>query len=98
LRDTDAVLAANDVIAIGAMSALRAAGVAVPADVSVTGFDDIQLAFDVTPRLTTVALPLADAGAEAIRLATTGERAESRHLTLHGHLVVRDSTAPRAAR
>ena len=96
LRDTDAVLAANDVIAIGAMSALRAAGVSIPADLSVTGIDDIQLAVDVTPRLTTVALPLADVGAEAIRLATS-ERAEPRRLTVHGHLVVRDSTRVRAA-
>lgn len=96
LRDTDAVLAANDVIAIGAMSALRAAGVSIPAELSVTGIDDVQLAVDVTPRLTTVALPLADVGAEAIRLAMS-ERAEPRRLTVHGHLVVRDSTKARAA-
>lgn len=91
LHGTDAVLAANDVIAIGAMSALRAAGVAIPADLAVTGFDDIALAVDVTPRLTTVALPLADMGAAAIRLATS-ERAQPRHLTVRGKLVVRDST------
>jgi LacI family transcriptional regulator len=94
LRDTDVLLAANDIIAVGAMSALRAAGVAIPSDLSVTGIDDIQLAMDVTPRLTTVALPLAHAGAEAIRLAI-GERTEPRRLTVHGRLVVRDSTAAR---
>ncbi len=94
LGDTDSFLAANDVIAIGALSALRSAGIRVPIDASVTGFDDIQLAEDVTPRLTTVALPLADAGTRAIRLATS-ERSEPRHLTVHGHLVVRDSTAAR---
>ncbi|MFI7633051.1 LacI family DNA-binding transcriptional regulator [Nonomuraea sp. NPDC049400] len=90
----EAVLAVNDMVAIGAMSAFRAAGVAVPGDVSVTGIDDIPLAGDVTPRLTTVALPLAQAGAEAIRFALqkagTGKR-----LTLEGRLVVRESTRTR---
>jgi LacI family transcriptional regulator len=94
LADTDAIVAGNDLIAIGAMSALRAAGVVVPGDLSVTGFDDIQLADDVTPRLTTVALPLAHAGAEAIRLALA-DRPEPTHLTIPGHLVVRQSTSPR---
>jgi LacI family transcriptional regulator len=96
LEPPHAVLAANDTIAIGAMSAFRAAGVAVPADVSLTGFDDIELATDVTPRLTTVSLPLAQAGAEAVRLALTA-RAEAHHLMLRGQVVVRDSTAFRAA-
>ena len=78
----DAVLAVNDVIAIGALSALRAAGVAVPGDVSVTGIDDIQLAVDVTPRLTTVGLPLAHVGAESIRLALREQdRARTPHRT-----------------
>jgi len=94
MANTDAVLAANDLVAIGAMSALRAAGVAVPSDVSVTGFDDIQLAVDVTPRLTTVALPLPEAGAEAIRLAVDNHT-DATHLTVGGRLVVRDSTTTR---
>ena len=74
------------------MSAFRAAGVAVPDNVSVTGFDDIELATDVTPRLTTVSLPLAQAGAEAVRLALA-DRAEAEHLRMRGQIVVRDSTA-----
>jgi LacI family transcriptional regulator len=57
----------------------------------VTGIDDIQLAVDVTPRLTTVGLPLAHVGAESIRLALRG-RAAPEHLTVRGRLVVRDST------
>ncbi|MGW5666084.1 LacI family DNA-binding transcriptional regulator [Streptomyces sp. NPDC003758] len=96
LEPPHAVLAANDTIAIGAMSAFRAAGVAVPADVSLTGFDDIELATDVTPRLTTVSLPLAQAGAEAVRLALTA-RAEAEQLMMRGQVVVRDSTAIRVA-
>ncbi|MEU5259789.1 LacI family DNA-binding transcriptional regulator [Amycolatopsis sp. NPDC021455] len=95
LAGTDAVVAANDLIAVGALRAFREAGVAVPDDVSLTGFDDIRLAVNVTPRLTTVALPLAYAGAEAIRLAL-GEPGAVTHVTVEGRLVVRDSTAERA--
>lgn len=73
LDDTDAIIAANDVMAIGALAACRAAGIDVPGRLSVTGFDDIQLALDVTPRLTTVVLPLAEIGAESIRLALAAE-------------------------
>lgn len=50
----DAIFAVTDLLAIGAMSALKDAGVAVPGDVSVVGFDDMPLAAHVTPRLTTV--------------------------------------------
>ena len=94
LAGTDAVLAVNDVVAIGALTALRAAAVAVPAELSVTGFDDIPLAVDVTPRLTTVALPLAYAGTEAARLAL-GEATAITRITVQGALVVRDSTTVR---
>jgi LacI family transcriptional regulator len=92
LEPPHAVLAANDTIAIGAMSAFRTAGVAVPDEVAVTGFDDIELAIDVTPRLTTVSLPLAQAGAEAVRLALA-DRTKAEHLMMRGQVVVRDSTA-----
>ncbi|MDR8410302.1 LacI family transcriptional regulator [Nonomuraea sp. 3-1Str] len=91
MAGTDAVLAVNDVIAIGALSAFRAAGVAVPEDVSVTGVDDIQLASDVTPRLTTVSLPLARVGALSIRLALA-RTPRLRRLVVRGELVVREST------
>jgi LacI family transcriptional regulator len=96
LSGIDVVMAANDLIAVGALRALREAGVAMPDDVSLTGFDDIGLAVNVTPRLTTVALPLAYAGAEAIRLAL-GEPGVVAHVTVEGRLVVRDSTRERTA-
>jgi LacI family transcriptional regulator len=92
----DALVCANDVIAIGAMSALRAEGIRVPEQVSVTGFDDIPLATDVTPRLTTVAIPLARIGRDAIRMALD-DNDEPRHVTERGSLVIRDSTRTRAA-
>jgi LacI family transcriptional regulator len=91
-----AVLAVNDIVAIGALRAFHAAGVAVPGDVCVTGVDDIPLAYDVTPRLTTVALPLAEVGAEAIRVVL-GEGGTGRRMSVEGRLIVRDSTRPATA-
>jgi LacI family transcriptional regulator len=96
LRGTDAIMAVNDLIAVGALRALREADVAVPDDVSLTGFDDIRLTVNVTPRLTTMALPIAYAGAEAIRLAL-GEPGAVTHVTVEGRLVVRNSTVERPA-
>ncbi|MFD0478806.1 LacI family DNA-binding transcriptional regulator [Nonomuraea thailandensis] len=89
-----AVLATNDTLAIGALSGFREAGLRVPDDVSVTGIDDIPLASDVTPRLTTVALPLAQWGVRAIRFALEKSDAP-RRLILEGRLIVRDSTRRR---
>lgn len=93
LDGTDAIMAVNDTVAIGVLSACRTAGVDVPGDVSVTGFDDVPLAEDVTPRLTTVALPFDEIGARSIRLALA-EAGRPRE-NVGGALVVRDSTADR---
>ncbi|WP_043618705.1 LacI family DNA-binding transcriptional regulator [Nonomuraea candida] len=90
----EAVLATNDTMAIGALSGFREAGLSVPGDVSVTGVDDIPLARDVTPRLTTVALPLARYGVEAMRFALS-KQDTPRRLLLEGRLIVRDSTRTR---
>ncbi|MEW9550720.1 LacI family DNA-binding transcriptional regulator [Nonomuraea sp. NPDC050783] len=99
LSGWEAIACVNDIIAIGAMAALRAAGLDVPGDLSVTGIDDIPLASDVTPRLTTVALPLALAGTEAIRLALSEAGGGGRRgLLLAGHLVPGASTRARPAR
>lgn len=67
--DLTAIAALNDVMAIGALNMLRARGVAVPGQISVVGFDDMPIAQDVVPALTTVRLPLADIGARAMELA-----------------------------
>ncbi|WP_262401704.1 LacI family DNA-binding transcriptional regulator, partial [Actinomadura sp. CNU-125] len=56
------VFAVTDVMAVGALTALRERGVRVPQDVSLAGFDDIPIVGDLTPPLTTVALPLAETG------------------------------------
>jgi LacI family transcriptional regulator len=57
----------NDVLAVGALRACRLNGLRVPADVSVTGFDDVPLATLVDPPLTTVSLPIRDMGLRAAR-------------------------------
>lgn len=64
----DAVFCANDLTAIGAMDAARELGLAVPDDVSLVGFDDVDAATIVTPALTTVRNPAYETGAEAGRL------------------------------
>ncbi len=67
-----AIFAANDLMAIGAMSALRSAGLAIPQDVSVAGFDDITIAAYVSPALTTIHQPVAMMGAVAAEVAISG--------------------------
>lgn len=67
------VFAVNDVMAVGAMAAVRDAGLRVPDDVAVAGFDDIPTLRDVTPALTTVHIALERIGEAATRLAL-GER------------------------
>ncbi|MCK9792795.1 PmoA family protein [Isoptericola sp. 4D.3] len=62
-----AVVAYNDLVAFGLLAALNEAGVAVPGDISVAGFDDIDLARYATPGLTTVSVPQAELGRQAWR-------------------------------
>ncbi|WP_232014262.1 LacI family DNA-binding transcriptional regulator [Cellulomonas fimi] len=63
-----AVLAHNDLVALGILSRLQARGLRVPQDVSVVGYDDIPAATLVSPALTTVTVPLARLGREAVDL------------------------------
>lgn len=69
LDGIDLVFAVNDVMAIGALAALRDRGIDVPGRVAVAGYDDISTARDVTPALTTVRVDLESAGAAAVGLA-----------------------------
>jgi len=95
LRPT-AVLAMSDAMAIGAMRALRDLRLAIPGDVSVVGFDDIDLAPHVDPPLTTVHQPIRRKGEEAVRLLLTvvqrRDQARPEHLRLETRLIVRGST------
>jgi DNA-binding LacI/PurR family transcriptional regulator len=90
-----AVFVCSDVVAVGALRALREAGLRVPDDVSVAGFDDIALAPFVEPPLTTVRLPARALGVAAGRALVerlAGRMPVDRHL-LATELVVRASTA-----
>jgi DNA-binding LacI/PurR family transcriptional regulator len=64
----DGVFVANDLMAVGALTALREAGRRVPEDVAVVGFDDSSAALAAAPPLTTIRHPLEDMAAEAARL------------------------------
>jgi LacI family transcriptional regulator len=92
-----AVFVASDIVAFGALRALREAGRRVPADVSVVGFDDIPLARHFDPPLTTIRLPARALGAAAGRalLERLAGRLDNERRLLPTELVVRDSTAPR---
>lgn len=88
-----AVVAANDTVALGACAALRESGLRIPEDVSVAGFDDLPFSIDAVPALTTVRLPLAEAGARAGRIAMGREEDPPGGIaTAHGELMVRGST------
>lgn len=84
-----AVFAANDAMAVGALNAFRDAGVRVPHDIALAGFDDIPIARYVTPSLTTVNVPIAELGRRAFALAISDE--EQRHEILPTTLVIRES-------
>ncbi|CAL9405463.1 HTH-type transcriptional repressor CytR [Streptomyces sp. enrichment culture] len=92
--DVDAVLAASDTMAAGALAVLRTAGRRVPDDVAVIGFDDFQLARHTDPPLTTVRQPLEEIGHTMVRLLLEEmEQPEVawRHVILRTRLVVRES-------
>ena len=93
-----ALFAFNDISAIGAVRAFRDAALRVPQDVSVIGFDDIQAAAYLTPRLTTVRQPLRQMGemaAKQLLLCISNGNSRVRQLILLApELVVRESTGP----
>ena len=92
-----AIFAGNDEMAIGVMKAARDAGLDVPRDLSIVGFDDLPMASRVWPNLTTVRLPIRDMGRMAAEKLTAGLRgldpATLVQPEVDPSLVVRDSTA-----
>jgi len=94
-RQFDAVFAANDNMAIGALEALRAAGKRVPEDVAVIGFDDIPLARHMG--ITTVRVRIAELGERALQRLVEGFTREQAGDELHApELVIRSTTDPKA--
>ena len=96
-----AVFAGNDAMAIGLLAAFQEAGVRVPQDVAVAGFDDIPIARFTTPALSTVRVPIAELGSKATRRLlehlTASNGHAVRHETLATTLVVRDSSGGKVA-
>jgi DNA-binding LacI/PurR family transcriptional regulator len=100
-RPPTAVLALNDGMAIGVYHAAGLAGVRIPGDLSVAGFDDYPIAAWLAPPLTTVHQPMREMGAAAARMVVDlarGVAPEITRLELATRLVVRASTAPPAGR
>jgi LacI family transcriptional regulator len=95
-----AVIAANDMMALGLVKEFRSAGLSIPRDISIVGFDDIAFAALSDPPLTTISLPRMELGRRVIdALMMTIERPAESALEFHvsTHLLVRGSTAPRPA-
>ena len=96
-----AIVAGNDMIALGCYAALSASGLSCPADVSIVGHNDMPFVANLQPPLTTVAIPQREIGEQAARLLLArlrGEPPDRRRLLLPTTLVVRGSTGrpPRA--
>ncbi len=94
----DAVFAANDMMAIGCMAALREARICVPQDIAVGGFDDVPMARYVTPPLTTIQVHIVELGGQAMsllgeQLDHPGDFRHNKHLRVAAELVVRASSS-----
>jgi len=94
-----AVFAASDAVALGAMNAIHAAGLRIPDDVAVVGFDDTFLAAYTHPALTTIRVPAHGLGwtAAEVLIALIEEEKEISSVTLETELVIRDSCGARRA-
>ncbi|WP_308467183.1 LacI family DNA-binding transcriptional regulator [Rathayibacter soli] len=88
-----AVIAANDMVAFGVISALGTYGLSVPDDVSVVGYDGLLLGAHINPPLTSVRQPIAEMGRIAISLAErASQNGEVEHVILQPELLIRSST------
>jgi LacI family transcriptional regulator len=97
-RDFTAIFCFNDIAAIGAIRALKDAGLSTPGDVSVVGFDDIQSAAYSTPSLTTVRQPLLEMGRRGAQVLleriANREKEFASEIVMAPELIVRESTGP----
>lgn len=92
-----AIVCGNDVLALGALLEAAAMGRAVPSTLSITGFDDLELAREIAPGLTTIHAPLIDMGrlaADYLTAESSSTELQVRHIELPAELVVRGSTGP----
>jgi LacI family transcriptional regulator len=95
-RPFTALVAFNDISALGAMAALREAGYKVPEDISIMGFDDIEFASIAFPPLTTIRQPLHEMGAMAAELLIRklANDQSVQNIRVRPELIVRSSTCP----
>jgi len=91
-----AIFAVSDVLAIGAVKAIKSLGLSVPEDVSVMGFDNIYFSSMYSPSISTVSQPAYQIGEKAMELLIDmmkGEKKLDQHILLDHHLIIRESTA-----
>jgi LacI family transcriptional regulator len=96
-RDFTAVFAATDELALGAMRVLKDEGILVPEDISVVGFDDIDISSYIIPRLTTIRQPLDKIGEQTaltLHKCITGVSVNATDMILPYKLIIRESTSP----
>jgi LacI family transcriptional regulator len=94
----DAVFAASDTMAVGALRAIREAGLRVPQDIGIVGFDDMPFAERTDPPLTTVRQPIHQAGytaAETLINFISDSNSQARHILLPTEIIFRASVKPR---
>jgi LacI family transcriptional regulator len=95
--DVTAIMAYNDIMALGVLARLRDRGISVPGDVSVTGFDNLTYASLTSPALTTVAMPVAPAGRTAVTMLLDwldSDGADAPQVILETQIIVRGTTTP----
>ncbi len=98
--DLDAVIAANDRMALGAIHILRGRGLSIPEDVAIAGFDDIDEAAWFAPPLTSVVQPLTEMGRQAVQRLWSefnGSETAPVAIPLRAELIIRESTVGAAA-
>ncbi len=90
-----AIVACNDAVAIGSMRALKEYNIQVPTNVSIVGFDDIELSSHIDPELTTLRVQKEELGATALRILAHSLKSEKRIVSstlIEPELIIRDST------
>jgi DNA-binding LacI/PurR family transcriptional regulator len=93
-----AIISANDRMALGATQRLQQKGLSIPKDISVIGFDDIQVSAEVYPPLTTNAAPFEKIAQQTFTMLKTiidGQELNYQHISLNAHLIERASCSPR---
>ena len=89
-----AIMCANDSMALGALNRLHEAGLQVPGEISIIGFDDIEVASQIIPPLTTISAPInqiAQRSFDMLECLITGKALENRHVALAAGLVIRQT-------